>query len=375
MFVAAIWVWPALFAVVERFGQEKLRGWDHPKLVDMIFAAGDWLLYAAVTPAIFWIARRWPIVRPHVTRRAAIHFAFALFFCLVWATSGKALQYGLTWFLAPERLQALGNDDRATSRVLTDVASWVLTTLPFGMVVYITVAGMAHALSYFEEARQRELQVARLDEQLAGARYAALQAQLNPHFLFNTLNTVTVLIRDNDQRGAVEVVEKLAGMLRRTLARDQAREVSLGEELALIDAYCAIEQARFPDRLRVTIDVSEALRRAAVPTFAVQHLVENAVRHGIAKQEDGGNVTIDARRDGDALVVSVHDDGAAVESSGKVDGGLANTRQRLSGLYGHRASLTLSQSADGGTVATLRVPYHEVDPSQTPDAGYDDDDD
>lgn len=364
MLVAAIWIWPALFAVVERFGQEKLRGWDPPTLVDMIFGAGDWLLYALVTPVIFWIAERWPIARPHIARRAVFHFACALFFCVVWATSGKALEYSLAWAFAPERLASLGKGPHATStlaRVSTDVASWVLTTLPFGMVVYITVAGMAHALRYFNESRDREMQVARLDEQLTNARFAALQAQLNPHFLFNTLNTITVLIRDNDQRGAVQIVERLSAMLRRTLARHQSREVPLAEELALVDSYLAIERARFPDRLTVSVQVDASLRRAAVPTFAVQHLVENAVRHGIATRESGGRVVIEGTRAGPDVVIVVRDDGPGMRGEPHDGGGIANTRERLRGLYGAGASLTVTTAQGGGTIATLRIPYREMD--------------
>src|SRR5688572_29134288 len=149
--------------------------------------------------------------------------------------------------------------------------SWIFTTLPFGAAVYLCVVGIEHATRYFIEAREREVQVARLSEQLSGARFAALQAQLNPHFLFNTLNTIAVLVRDNDREGAVRIVEHLSEVLRRTLTRHRANEVTLGEELDLVQQYVAIEQARFSDRLRPEFRIPDALMPAVVPSFSLQH--------------------------------------------------------------------------------------------------------
>jgi LytS/YehU family sensor histidine kinase len=136
---------------------------------------------------------------------------------------------------------------------------------------------MEHAIRYFTEAREREVQLALLSEQLAGARFAALQAQVNPHFLFNTLNTIAVLVRDNDQQGAVRIVEHLSEVLRRTLSRHRANEVTLGEELELVRQYVAIEQARFSDRLRPEFRIDDSFLSAAILSFALQHLVENAM--------------------------------------------------------------------------------------------------
>jgi LytS/YehU family sensor histidine kinase len=230
------------------------------------------------------------------------------------------------------------------------------------VVVYATVAGMAHAIGYFDEARRRELQVARMTEQLATARFAALQAQVNPHFLFNTLNTINVLVRDGDRMGAVRIVEQLSELLRRTLRRHRDNEVPLGEELDLVAQYLAIEEARFSDRLRPVIDVPDELRVAAVPGFAVQHLVENAIRHGVARREDAGRVVLTARRTDEALVVRVTDDGPGFEEDRALPGrGIDNTRLRLEALYGDRASLRVTAMDPVGTEAVLSVPYREID--------------
>jgi LytS/YehU family sensor histidine kinase len=235
-------------------------------------------------------------------------------------------------------------------------------TLPYGVPIYLAMVGVEHAIRYFVEARDRELQMARLSEQLSTARFETLQARVNPHFLFNTLNTITVLVRDDDKRGATRIVEHLAEVLRITLSRHRAPEVSLGDELELVRQYLAIEQARFPDRLQPVIDVDEGLLSASVPSFAMQQLVENAVRHGIARQSDAARLTIAARRERGILEIVVSNDGPPFEAAATSSrqGGISNTRDRLRVLYGVRASLAIEPGADGGTVATLRLPFREI---------------
>jgi len=181
----------------------------------------------------------------------------------------------------------------------------------------------------------REVQVARLSEQLAGARFAALQAQVNPHFLFNTLNTVAVFVRDNDRTAAVRIIEQLSDVLRTTLSSHRAIEVPLSEELALVRQYVAIETARFSDRMRPEFAVSHALLSALIPSFALQHLVENAIRHGIAKRPDAGRLQIAAQQDGAMLEITVTDDGAGLDANfvAPLHHGIANTRERLQALY------------------------------------------
>lgn len=363
MFVSALWIAPALLAVFQGVGYSRLHNEAVEPLPNLLFRAGDWLLYGIVTPIIFLIAKRWPLVRPHLKRRLAIHAAFALLFCFVWAVTGKLLELGIVAVADPDRLRAAINTagSHLFRNVATNVAEWILTTLPFGVVVYTTVAGLAFAIAYFTEARDRDLQMARLAEQLSTARYAALQAQVNPHFLFNTLNTIAVLVRDNNRTEAVEVVEHLSELLRKTLSKHRADEVTLASELELVQEYLAIEKARFPDRLAVSIDADTSLMNAAVPSFALQHLVENAIRHGIAPSTEGGKVTIGARRVGDMIELTVRDNGVGIVSAPSTEGhGLDNTRQRLSALYADKASLTLEPHAGGGSVATIRLPYREL---------------
>jgi two-component system LytT family sensor kinase len=364
MLVSAVWIAPAVLATISQVAQRRLNGEPAASVSELLWAGGDWLVYAIMTPPIFAASRRWPIARPHVARRALLHLLFALLFCLGWATLGKLLQLGLSLVFQPDEARAFigAGGVQFLAKFGKDLAGWIFVTLPFGVVVYLSIAGIAHAIRYFVEATDRELQLARLSEQLASTRLAALQAQLNPHFLFNSLNTIAVLVRDSETSKATRVIEQLSDVLRSTLGRTRGSEVTLEEEVALVRQYLAVEEARFSDRLRPVLDLDPAVLSAAVPGFALQHLVENALRHGIAKRTEAGRVIVTARRDGEMLELSVEDDGpgaapGAIDASGH---GLENTRERLRTLYGGRASLSVTPASPRGTIARLRVPYREL---------------
>jgi LytS/YehU family sensor histidine kinase len=188
--------------------------------------------------------------------------------------------------------------------------------------------------------------------------------QLHPHFLFNSLNAITVLVRDRDTVAAGRMLDLLSDVLRQVLRSEQAHEVSLADELRFLERYLAIEQVRFSDRLTVRFDVEDTLLDAAVPEFLLQPLVENALRHGIAQRADAGAVEVSARRDDDTLVLSVTDNGPGPHA-GHRDGngnglGLANMRERLTNLYGSRAQLELRAAPQGGTVATVTIPFRRM---------------
>lgn len=348
--------------------QRRLQGAAPASLRELIWAGGDWFLYAFITPLVFGAVDRWPIVRPHLARRTGWHLVLALVFCVGWALGGKALQGALAAIFDLDTVRAtLASQDPGTrQQLLRDIASWIFLTLPFGIVVYAAMAALAHALRYFEEARLREAQWTQ-------ARLAALQAQVNPHFLFNTLNTIAVRAREGDGRGSAEMVEQLAELLRRTLPRPSAgassgpsgAETTLAEELELVRLSLAIETARFSDRLRPRFAIDDDSLQGAVPSFALQHLVDNAIRHGLSRRADAGLVEVRAHRepgqDGETLVLQVGDDGPGCDPrlarQPPAHHGLDNTRERLRVLYGDRATLEIENRAGGGTLATLRLPW------------------
>ena len=371
MLVSAAWTVPAVFAMINRVVQVRVNGWDPVTPRELIFTGGDWFLYALLIPGVFAVSQRWPLVRAQLARRVFVHLGFALLFCVAWALLGKIFEAILALVYQPgawQEAMAAGSQFRAN--VWRNVLGWVLITLPYGTAVYLSMVGVEHAIRYFMESREQQTRLAQLSRQLADARLATLQAQLNPHFLFNALNTIAVHAREGDGPGTARIVEQLSGMLRRTLGRYRGNETSLEEELELVREYLAIEGARFPDRLRHQFDVPAELHHAAVPGFALQHLVENAVRHGIAPRTGPGLVQVVARRHGDVLELSVVDDGVGFDVSQPAPEGhgIANTRDRLHTLYGNAARLQYERNSAGGMTARLTIPYHEA-LNETIDAG------
>ncbi len=364
MLVSAAWILPAGFAVINRIAKTHLNGWDPATARELIFESGDWFLYAFLTPGVFAVSKRWALARPYLTRRIVLHLGISLLFCIAWATCGEVLKFTLrlVFNLKAVRAAMEAGAGQFWGALVVDWLSWIFTTLPFGVAVYLCVVGIEHATRYFTEGREREVQLAQLSEQLASARFAALQAQVNPHFLFNTLNTVAVLVREDDRRAAVRIVEQLSDVLRSTLSSHRADEVTLGEELELVGQYVAIEQARFSDRLRPEFKIDDTLLSAAIPSFALQHLVENAIRHGIAREPHAGHLIISAHRAGEMIEISVTDDGRGIDpDAGTPKGhGIENTRERLRTLYRGDASLVVVRRAEGGTIATLTVPCREL---------------
>jgi signal transduction histidine kinase len=342
MIVSAAWVVPAILGAIHQLALHG-DGWN----ARVLAGAGDWLIYALLTPFVFLFSRRLPMLRPHLWRKFTIHLVAALLFCVAWAGAGTML-----------KAVVLPNSLPGGAQV--HFTRWLFLTLPFGVAVYLGLVASEHGLRYYVETRERETQMARLSEQLSQARLAALQASVHPHFLFNTLNTIGVLVRDGDRRAATRVLDDLSVLLRRMLGRHRAPEVPLGEELEVVQHYLAIEQARFSDRLRAEFVIDGELRSVAVPSFAVQHLVENAVRHGIAHCSDAGRIVIRARRDGEMLEVAVVDDGIGVAAGARGGDGLENTRERLRELHRGRGSLVVESHPPRGTVATMRLPCREA---------------
>jgi two-component system LytT family sensor kinase len=347
MLVSVAWIGPAILAILDAYVQSTLGNRPPVQLRVLLWQGGDWLLFGAFTPLVFYLARRIPLQRRHLLHRVALHLLAAFAVCALWAASGTILR----WLL-------LGSAGVPTAHF---VLSWLFTTLPFGVAVYFAVLGIEHGVFYFTEARDQAERTARLSQQLAEARLGALRMQLNPHFLFNSLNAITVLVRDANTPAATRMLEELGELLREVLRTDRSHEVSLAREIDFIKRYLGIEQVRFSDRLRPTFEVDPAVLKAAVPHFVLQPLVENALRHAIARRLDAGLVQIAARREGDDLVLSVRDDGPGLDMDRVRKGagvGLANTRERLTALYGSRAHLELMAMSEGGALATIRLPFH-----------------
>lgn len=320
-----------------RFGEQGAANWRW-----VAWQGGEWLILGALIPITYVLGRRFPLRQPHLVRHLMVHAGGALLLCIGWASIGIA--FGTLLDTVPAQL-----------------VSWMLTTLPWGVFMYFTTLGCVLAVEYFIEAREREAQAARLAAQVAEARLAALRMQFNPHFLFNSLNALLVLVRDRDTVNAERMLELLSEVLRQVLRADSRQEVRLEEELRFLDDYLAVEQIRFSDRLKIVHAVDRRLSDAVVPQFILQPLVENALRHGIGRSMAGGTIEIGARLEGEELVLWVSDDGAGMAAVPNASGvGLRNTRERLATLYGAGALLELAPRPGGGAVAQLRMPYRRT---------------
>ncbi len=310
------------------------------------FSAALWLIFGALTPIAYVLARRYPLRRERIARTVIAHIAGALVLCILWTSLGVLLAQVL---IRRPRQEPL----------LVYYFSWILTNLPWSVFLYFTVLGCVFAFTYYREARERESQQSRLAAQLAEARLGALRMQLHPHFLFNSLNAITVLVRDQNTRDASRMLELLSGVLRQVLQSEQRQHVTLDEELQFLEKYLAIEQVRFPDRLQVRWSIEPAVRAALVPEFILQPLVENAVRHGIAKSSDAGTIEVAACQSHGSLILSVQDNGPGYRPESNSGVGLANTRARLVTLFGEAGQLQLRNNDGGGTLATLRFPLRQ----------------
>jgi two-component system, LytTR family, sensor kinase len=307
-------------------------------------ARGTWAVgVAAVLGLGVWRAtERWPWPHPFRWGFAARHLGLASLYAFLFATFTFGIDFHLQAFTgfrpSPE----------------ADLAwhlfpfGWLTRFLVLGVWFYVMVAGVAYATRGTERA-------ARAEALAAAAELAALRAQLNPHFLFNALHTVVHLIPREPARAA-EAAEQLAELLRATL--EERRElVSLAEEWSFVERYLAIERIRFGERLGVETDFGAGTDDVLVPAFAVQTLVENAVRHGVGPRVEATAISVRARCEGDRLVLTVRDTGAGASPEALHSGtGLGRLRDRLAALYGDAARLELTTAPGDGFVATVTVP-------------------
>lgn len=232
---------------------------------------------------------------------------------------------------------------------------------------YAAIVVTGYARQFYHQSRQQESEAARLqlanshlETQLAQSQLQALRAQLHPHFLFNTLNTIAALVRRDEKHDAVNMLTSLGDLLRQTMNSDQQQFVSLRQELEFLTRYLEIQQMRFRERLQVELNIQPDALEVAVPNLILQPLVENAIRHGIAENLEAGRLSISASRNDGKLCVEIYNDGSQLPAGWQFDAnagiGLSNTRQRLSKLYGDKFRFELANVAGRGVRAVLELP-------------------
>jgi two-component system, LytTR family, sensor kinase len=300
----------------------------------------DWYSCAIFTPVFFWLARRYPIDRRQWPRHLPLHvLAAAVITPIKFALEGWILVDLMGWQFPPlGRLMA-------HSFITENIAFWC-------------VIAAVHAIEFHQRVREREVLTARLQARLSEAQLDALTSRLHPHFLFNTLQGISTLVY-RDPAAADAMLGHLSTLLRRALTRGPGHEVSLAEELALLEEYLAIVQVRLGDRVAIAREVDDTALSGLVPQLLMQPLVENAIEHGVARRAGAGRIGIKVAREGSLLRVSVTDDGPGLERSAPEGVGLGSTRLRLGELYGEQAKLSLDPGAGGGLVVTVTLPFHE----------------
>lgn len=321
-----------------------------------------WLAWAALAPAVVWVGRRFPLERNEWRKSLPIHLLAIALLCL--AHAGMALC--LAWWMMD-----VGGTVPAPPLLIRLSASW-LRDLPFCALFYGLVLGTGSALDYYRQFRERELRASQLETQLAQAQLQMLKMQLHPHFLFNTLNGITGLVRDNDNAAAVQMLVGLSELLRQTLDNAGRQEVRLSEELEWLELYLQLQQMRFSDRLRVSVAAAPETLDALVPNLITQPLVENSIRHGLQQRAAPGSVFVGAQRVNDRLELSVCDDGTGLPANWQMETGaglgLTNTVARLRQMFGGNYELVIQNRQSSGVEVKLSIPLRmatESDVQQT----------
>lgn len=356
--IVATWLVPAVMSVVQTLTAATLRPPRGVRFmnsgpstrVTALLDFGEWMTWALLTPAIFALVRRFPLRRGRLWPSVAIHAAVALLLTLSIETA---------WYAAGTPFRMSGAPAVIRPGVIRQMYwNTVMNRVVPSAFIYIAIVGVASVLAYQRRLHEREMRAAVLESELASARLQTLKMQLHPHFLFNALHAVTVLIRDNPD-AATRTVTRLGELLRLTLSRAESAQVALRDELELLRLYLDIEATRFKDRLEIVYEIEPETLSLLVPDLLLQPLAENAIRHGVSRTRGKARLRVRSARDGDHIVIEVHDNGRGFDEEGTVHEhvGLGSTRRRLQTLYGDDQSLELARSADeGGCVARVRMP-------------------
>jgi len=306
-----------------------------------------WWSWGIVTPLIFWVDRQIPVSNKQLARRVIAHLVPSLLVAAVYVYVLGAMRAAF----------GIGEWRSVTSiRLLTGTRGMFL----WNWLVYWLILGAWQAYRYYDHYLASELRLERLEKSFSEARLNALRMQLDPHFLFNALNTISSQV-ERDPKLARGMIEHLGQLLRLSLESKDKQEVPLAEEMAFLEHYLAIQKIRFGDHLRIETQIAPEVKYASVPCLFVQPLVENAIRHGISRRASGGTVIVSAQREGDRLDIRVLDDGVGLpagwtlENSGGV--GLSVTRQRVAGLYPEgETGFAVNRRASGGTEVEISLP-------------------
>jgi two-component system LytT family sensor kinase len=353
---AVVWLIPGALAAAQVVIVGRLTGVPYTLLNALLWQGLAWGLWGLWSQVILTIIDRYPLNAGRVSRWLAIHITACLVVCLLTVLALGALDYHFQ----------LWSSSVSYARVVRSV---VLNHLDFQVVLYWAIVGAAYMVEYARRYRERDRAAHELEQKLARTQLDALRMQLNPHFLFNALNSVTELM-EVDVREAQRTLGRVSDMLRLSLRSAASATIPLWQEIELVELYLQIARIRFGSGLTVDIEVDPAAVDLEVPSFVLQPLVENALKHGLSPDHSGQSIDVSARRVGSVLELIVEDNGrgldGALTNSGRfmaarpsVDGlgiGLTNTRSRLKVLFGDRYAFRMSNTSSGGCRVEIRLP-------------------
>ncbi|HEU4994066.1 MAG TPA: histidine kinase [Gemmatimonadaceae bacterium] len=374
---AVVWLTFGLAQVVQSYVLARAVGRAWSLGGALVMGMPWWLLWLAVTPAIAYAATRFPFSDGRAMRSLAAHVAASAVVACIVILSDAAL----FWFTTGRNL---GIASSLSNQIQRFFGSYFLESV----LTYGATAGAIVAIDFARAARDEtvarmkaEAEATALEASVTEARLEALAMELNPHFLFNTLGAIAALVSQDRPREARAVIERLSGLLRRTLGSRKRRALdadasvtngalggqfnSIASELEILDDYLYIQRVRFSDRLRVTVDVDDQARQCAIPTMLLQPLVENAIRHGIEDHEGVGDVRVQVDRIAGSVRIAIGDSGSGfpLDAAGQLEHegiGISNTRSRLAHLFGAQATLVLRNREGGGAEAIVVLPALDV---------------
>jgi two-component system LytT family sensor kinase len=315
----------------------------------------SWLIWLPATPLIQWLGNRFPPIHWHPISTWLIHLA---------ACTGIGLTYSLWTAWLREVLHPWGDSVKHASvpAVAVDVFCYEYHLF---LILYAAILTIYYYLDSRKRLALRETEAARLNEELSKAQLNALRHQLEPHFLFNTLNAIAGLVRESRNGDAVNMIVGLSDLLRRVLEGSARQEVALGEEMELLEKYLDIQKMRFADRLQVAVDIPGELLAVQVPSLILQPMVENAIQHGIGRRVEGGVIRITASRVDGRLTLNIYNNGPSLPEGWQQSNagiGIANVRTRLRGLYGSSCVLDIRNHQIGGVEVLLSFPGRTCSP-------------
>jgi two-component system, LytTR family, sensor kinase len=350
--IATIWFGVGLFDATQTVFTMRAAGMHHAWIRLFFTLLFAWIPLALATPAILTLGRRYPPLRPWALSAWSIHLSACFVICMVSSAWMSGFERILNPWADPSGPGSFGH--LFLFRFFSGIISY--------LILYAAILGIGYAFESRERLARQQTETAQLSEQLSRAQLDSLRRQIEPHFLFNSLNAIAGLVREGRNAAAVTTIAGLSDFLRRVLENSNRQEVSLSEEIEYLQKYLEIQKVRFADRLAVTVQIPSELLHSQVPSLILQPMVENAIKHGIAKRAQGGEIRVSAARSNGMLKLTVYNDGPAfvADRENRHSGiGISNTRTRLQTLYGQSFELSLENHGQHGVEAAVSVPYRE----------------